>query len=57
MGWFGNSLAEVGRSFLDLRWVTAPRLVFGVMCGVGKKVVPEVFTIACLRDAFMANYL
>jgi len=39
MGWvFGNSLGGVGRSFLDildLRWVTTPRLVFGMVCGVG----------------------
>jgi hypothetical protein len=39
MGWVSrNSLGGVGRSFLDLldsRWVMAPRLVFGMMCGVG----------------------
>jgi hypothetical protein len=41
MGWVsGNSLGGIGRSFLDvldLRWVTAPRLIFGMMCGVGGK--------------------
>jgi hypothetical protein len=39
MGWvFGNSLGGIERSFLDildLRWVTAPRLVFGTMCSLG----------------------
>jgi hypothetical protein len=57
MGWdYGNSLGGVGRSFLvllDLRWGTTPRLVFGMMYGVGcclKGAFPELFSIACLRD-------
>jgi hypothetical protein len=51
MGWvFENSLGEVGRSFLDLldlRWVTAPRLVFGMMCGVGSNPLRKRFR-SCL---------
>jgi len=47
MGWVcGNSLGEFGRNFLDLlvlRWVTAPRLVFGMMCGVGSLSLRKVF--------------
>jgi hypothetical protein len=39
MGWVSsNSLGAFGRSFLDLvglRWVTALRLIFGMMCDVG----------------------
>ena len=34
-GWVSrNSLRGVERSYLDLRWVTTPRLVFGTTCGV-----------------------
>lgn len=39
MGWvFVSSFGEVGRRFLallDLRWVKAPRLVFGMICSIG----------------------
>jgi hypothetical protein len=38
MGWvFGNSLGGVGSflDILDLKWVIAPRLVFGTTCRVG----------------------
>jgi hypothetical protein len=35
---FGNTITELVRRFivlLDLRWVMSPRLVFGMMFGVG----------------------
>jgi hypothetical protein len=39
MGWVARNLVGAfGRSFLDLvglRWVTALRLIFGMMCDVG----------------------
>jgi hypothetical protein len=46
-GWISrNSLGDFGRSFLDLLvlgWVTALRLVFGMMCGVGSFSLRKVF--------------
>jgi hypothetical protein len=61
MGWvFGNSLGEVGRSFLvllDSRWGTTPRLVFGMPSDVGSNPLRECIRSCLALPASMADHL
>lgn len=54
----------VGRSsllILGLRWETAQRFNFDMTCGVGIKPLEKaflfMFSIACVKDAYVANHL